>query len=108
MRAADVWLHRLTASLSWAARRSRDRPTCLLLPPSVPCRPGHGERMISARDARTGRASRWGRWPATGHVLWRIARPEAPSPLRGLAQAVTVETREVPAGGEPLRVVVYR
>ena len=64
--------------------------------------------MISARDAGAARASRWGRWPATGHVLWRIARPEAPSPLRALAQAVTVETREVPAGGEALRVVVYR
>jgi len=64
--------------------------------------------MISARDARASRASWWGRWPATGHVLWRIARPEAPSPLRALAQAVTVETREVPAGGGALRVVVYR
>jgi pimeloyl-ACP methyl ester carboxylesterase len=53
-------------------------------------------------------AGRWTRWPATGHVLWRIARPEAPSPLRALAQAVTVETRELPVGGKALRVVVYR
>jgi len=55
-----------------------------------------------------GRAPRWLRWLKTGHVFWRIARPDAPSPLRGLAQAVTIEHREVTAAGARLRVVVYR
>ncbi|MEO5656597.1 MAG: hypothetical protein ABIO65_01190 [Nitrospiria bacterium] len=57
----------------------------------------------------TPRAPRWMRGLKTWHVLWRIARPEAPSPLRRFfAPSVAVEERELPAAGLTLRVRVYR
>ncbi|MBI3609037.1 MAG: hypothetical protein HY207_13850 [Nitrospirae bacterium] len=63
---------------------------------------------MSTLPSGGGRAPGWLRWLKTGHVFWRIARPKAPSPLRGLAQAVAIENREVPAAGARVRVVVYR
>ncbi len=54
------------------------------------------------------RGPRWLRWVKTGHVFWRIARPDAPSPLRGFVQAVSIEHREITTSVTRLRVVMYR
>lgn len=45
---------------------------------------------------------------STWHVLWRVARPNRPSPFQRLVRSVSVSEQEVVAGGTALRVRAYR
>ncbi|MFZ5863312.1 MAG: hypothetical protein ACOYXR_10795 [Nitrospirota bacterium] len=44
----------------------------------------------------------------TGHLFWRIARPERRSPFRWIARPVSVKERETPVAGVSLQVREYR
>lgn len=67
-----------------------------------------GRALLDTDDDADGSEVNWRNRLKTWHLFWRIARANRPSPLRRLAQPVSVVEQTVTTGGAPLRVRVYR